>query len=269
VLLNLGSCLHDSGKYNEAIAYYKKAEEVDPHNPLIMENRALAYYSLGQVDQAIEHIRRSLILDPTNSRAQTFLGRALETNGDKEEAIRSYKRAIELDPMNADARLNASFLLDQSGAYEEAAQYARQAIEAYQQKGQKNGVALGYLDLGWYYYRMGRIDESEQASRKSLEIDPSLYGARFNLALAHLRQGRVDEARKEYLEGADSVKLASDLKTWAIDDLNAALQDHSLPGGAEILDELKARYKALRSRRGLDNLPYSPPSPHLKASSTS
>jgi tetratricopeptide (TPR) repeat protein len=251
VLLNLGASLHDAGKFEEAITYYKKAEALDPQNPLILENRARAYYALGQVDEAIKHIRRSLTLNRSNSRAEAFLGLALQTNGESEEALKSYQRAIQLDPENASVKLDMSVLLDRLGRYREGAEYARQAIEIYEKQADMSGLARVYWNLGWLYYRMGQLEESVQASRKSVEVDPSLFGARFNLGLALLQQGRVEEARKEYLQGADSVKLASHLKTSAIEDLEEALRVQPLPGGAEILKELQAKYQTMRSKRGL------------------
>ena len=62
-------------------------------------------------------------------------------------------------------------------------------------------------NLAWLYYLEGRFDESVQANRHTIEKDPTLLEARFDLALALLVSGQIDVAKAEY---AQTLALAAE-----------------------------------------------------------
>jgi tetratricopeptide (TPR) repeat protein len=62
-------------------------------------------------------------------------------------------------------------------------------------------TASNYWNLGWYYYLQGKYEESVEASRAALALNPGELGVKFNVAIALLADGRFDEAFKAYEEG--------------------------------------------------------------------
>ena len=148
------------------------------------------------------------------------------------------------------AHLDLSTLLDKAGEHEEAIKHASSALEVFRAFGNTGGIAAACWNLGWFYFHVRDFEKSAAASRNAVDINPSLFGPRFNLGLALLYQGQEQEARKEYEIGADSVSSASELKFWAIDDLTDALGSDSPPtGGKGILEMLKDRHEKLKEVR--------------------
>ena len=254
VLLNLAVALHNSGKYVEALQYYHRAEKLDPKNPIIPENRGRALYMLGKIDEAIGSLRQALNLNPDNPEAHRFLGLALESRGNREQALESYQAALTLEPENGNVHLDVAMLLEKMARYKEAVEHAHMAANLLEKQEDTEGATSAYWELGWNYYKLGDWARSVEASQRALQIKTNAFGARFNLGLALLHQDRQKDAVEEYRKGLEDVTLASDVKHWAIDDLQGALKVHPhLPGGKEILGTLQSRYESLKKTRGTPN----------------
>ena len=252
LLFNLGVALHCTDKYSEAAEYYAKAEELDRDNADIPENRGRALYSLGKMDESIACMSRALELDPERAEAHRFLGLALEANGDIEGAETSYAKAIELDRFLGDAHIDMSRLLCLRNDYAGAVQHDIEAAKVFEERRDVEGLKRAYWELGWDYYKLGDWAKSVDASRKAMKLDPTLYAARFNLALALLHDGQREEAVEEYRRGAAQVTLSSDLTEYAMKDLREALKERpDLEGAHEILRVLEERYAHLRKDHGV------------------
>ena len=110
-----------------------------------------------------------------------------------------------------------------------------------------------YANAGWYHNRLGHFQDSVEASREALRIDPKQLEARFNLALTLLQSGQPEEALEEYRKGLGGVKLASDLKYLAIEDLEQALRENpNLPQGEQVLQMLKSQHEEMLRTLGMD-----------------
>jgi tetratricopeptide (TPR) repeat protein len=250
VHFNLGLAMHDSGDSTGALRSYGRAAELAPDNPHILVVWAQALYLAGKIDQALANLRRALALKPRDSELYRLIGLALEANGDVDEAFTSYKEALGIDGQNARAHLDFSTMLDKMGKQEEAVEHATNALRAYEEAGNKTGVAAAYWNLGWFYFHLREFEKSADASKNAVTINGKLLGAQFNLGLALLYLGRQQEAREQYEVGAESISSASELKYWAIDDLMEALESPSPPsGGSEILSMLRRRHEKLKEVR--------------------
>jgi tetratricopeptide (TPR) repeat protein len=250
VHFNLGLAMHDSGDPVGALRSYGRAAELAPDNPHILVVWAQALYSAGKIDQALANLRRALVLKPRDSELYRLIGLALEANGDIDEAFTSYKEALGIDGQNARAHLDFSTMLDKIGKHEEAVEHATNALRAYEEAGNKTGVAAAYWNLGWFYFHLREYEKSAEASKNAVAINGKLLGARFNLGLALLYLGHRQEAMEQYEVGAENISSASELKYWAMDDLIEALESPSPPaGGNEILSILRRRYEKLKEVR--------------------
>jgi tetratricopeptide (TPR) repeat protein len=226
VLLNLGAALHDIGKYEEALHYYSQARTYDPANAIILENTARSLYSLGRLDEAIANVRKAIEINPKNADAYKLLGLCLESKGAREEALACYERAVDDQVPDGDLRLQLADLLDRLGRYEDSLEHALHARDIFEAAQDRGGMARAYWDVGWAYYRLKQWKHSIDASRRAVELWPDLYQARFNLALALLQDDQQQEALREYLRGAEGL-AAGEIKYWAIDDLEEALEQSS------------------------------------------
>jgi tetratricopeptide (TPR) repeat protein len=247
---NLGLAMSDSGDMDGALKSFARAAELAPDNPQILVILAEALYRAGKIEQALGNLRRALALSPHDSELYRRIGIALEAYGDIEEASKSYIEAIRLDNRNARAHLDFSSLLDKTGRHREAVSSATEALKLFEQAGNKIAMAATFWNLGWFYYHLHEFERSAEASRTAIAINPKLVGAQFNLGLALLSLGREQQAVEEYKIGAESISSASDLKYWAIDDLQEALESPSPPpGGDKILKILREKYESLKEVR--------------------
>lgn len=100
-LKNEGNGHMDSSRFEDAIASYTKAIELDPTNPKYYCNRAAALNNLGNYEDAIRDSEMALRYDPYYGKAFWRLGTSHTKLGQNwVEAVRCFKRAVELEPDN-------------------------------------------------------------------------------------------------------------------------------------------------------------------------
>src|SRR6185312_4061003 len=71
--LQIGSGYLQKGLYPQAMNELLKAQDLDPHNPLVLNNLGLAYYVRGKVKQAEEKFRAAINELPKFSDAKNNL----------------------------------------------------------------------------------------------------------------------------------------------------------------------------------------------------
>jgi tetratricopeptide (TPR) repeat protein len=136
-LNGLGVAYGDAGRYDEALAAFKRILTLDATNGLAYQNLAsvtlrLALASRGAAERAAglqaaeSYARKAIEVDPALADAFTTLGVVLSTTSRKDDAIASWKRAVELDPAQFNALYNLWFELAAAGRRDEAVAYGRQ-----------------------------------------------------------------------------------------------------------------------------------------------
>jgi tetratricopeptide (TPR) repeat protein len=114
--------------YHRAVAHYEKALDIDPENPIYLENCAKACIKADMIMQAEEHLTKLFDISPTAQVYNLFGYLALI----KREWIRAgvaFKQGLELDPDNCEIMVNlASLYLDRSD-YEQAKEWVEKALE--------------------------------------------------------------------------------------------------------------------------------------------
>ena len=78
-------------------------------------NLGLVYHSQRRFDEAIARYRRALELEPDFAEAHNNLGVSLGTQGSLDEAVFHFRRALEIDPAYEGARRNLAFALKKMG----------------------------------------------------------------------------------------------------------------------------------------------------------
>ncbi len=243
VLVNVGTLLYERRRYDEAIEYYAKAEKLDPKNAATYLNLGMAYHSMGKFEDALTNLRNASKLDPQNSETCRLIGLCLESSGNYVGALESYQEAVQHDEKNAEATLDIAQVLNELRRPAEAIPYGLKAANEFLEVNDQEGVANAYWEVGWSHYLLGAWNASIKASQEALRLSPNLFPARFNLGLALLQTNRLPEARHEYEEAINAVSTPSDIGTYAIEDLKAAMTHNpELPGAEGILDFLTTEY---------------------------
>jgi Tfp pilus assembly protein PilF len=87
----LGMAYNNWGRYDEALAAYDKAKELEPRNPNILHNRGISLRNKGECAMAINDYSRALKLKPDDKK----VARILVDRGLAYRAMRIYNKALE------------------------------------------------------------------------------------------------------------------------------------------------------------------------------
>ena len=117
---SLGALLAREGNYEEAIAQFRRALEIDPNLFLTLVNLGMALSRQGRYDKAGEEFQRTIEIDPRGSRVHRELAHLLFLDGKAEEARAELELAIDIDPRDVVARDNLGAVLFKLGKIDEA-----------------------------------------------------------------------------------------------------------------------------------------------------
>jgi TolB-like protein/Tfp pilus assembly protein PilF len=92
-----GNALLATGRFDEAIAEGKRAQELDPLSLIINADLGYDYIYARQYDKAIEQLRKTIEMDQSFYYAHRELGQAYELEGSFPEAIAEYQKASQLN----------------------------------------------------------------------------------------------------------------------------------------------------------------------------
>jgi len=157
-------------------------------------------------------------------------GRGLAYQEAHEQAIASYNQALSCEPKYANA------LRDRGEAYLSLGEYAKAAadFEAAQAAGNTSASLAG--QLAWTYHLMGRFADAVAMNQQALKTSPDELWIRYDLGLAYLALGKVDEAKEAYKVGMDTAaRTVADARSagqeppsylwWGLGDASESLDD--------------------------------------------
>jgi HEAT repeat protein len=134
-----------------------------------------------------------------------------------EGALHDLGQTAALAPEFAMGHLKRAHVLGQLGRWAEALDAARSATEL------EKDNSVYQTNVGWYAYQASHLQESIQASRNALELNPRVPDAAFNLGLALLAEGQWEEAAAAYRRGIENTKEIEEEP--AREELESALAD--------------------------------------------
>ena len=159
---------------HKAIELQKKAIELNPRLSHAHQFLGGAYISTGRYDEAIEAIKEAMRIEPNNAGTHAALARAYWIGkGMVKEAITELEHAIAINPQGGYAYLQLVFLHTIRGNYERAEAVARQAIDLQERfiSGKEGLQIVGaHSRLGYVYYRQGRYDDAIREYKRELEF---------------------------------------------------------------------------------------------------
>jgi TolB-like protein/cytochrome c-type biogenesis protein CcmH/NrfG len=190
--------------FARSIDYLRQAVAVDPGFALAWAWLALALTQaagLGYAQvkegnaEALQAARRALELEPDLVEGHLSLcWHKAMHEWDWKGAEISVRRALQLAPNNADALSAATMLSYNLGRLQESVDFGRRSVE------QDPLNPKSHTHLGRPLAALGLLSEAEQAYRKALELSPEGVAFRLLLALTLQRQGRHDEAIAEAMQ---------------------------------------------------------------------
>ena len=236
---NKGQSLMSLGRYDEAVACFKKALEIQPADehpelvaaetpevtaavPLAHHGLGLALHRKGDIEGAIAEYRIAIRLRTDDAAAHTNLGSALKAKGDIEGAIAEYRTAVRLRPDLGGAHANLAAALGDKGDLEGAIAEYHTAIRL------EPDMALAHANLATALADEGNLDGAIAEFSTALRLQPDYAHAHANLGRALQAKGDLDGAITEY---RTTIRLQPD-NASAHSNLGLALRDKGNLDGA-------------------------------------
>ncbi len=107
-------------QYTQAIANYSTALVINPRDAVAYNNRGIAYVSKGRYTLAIGNFDRAIEINPRYAKAYTNRGNVYWHRGQYDQAVSDFSRAVEIDPTRADVYFRRSLVCCAKGEYNQA-----------------------------------------------------------------------------------------------------------------------------------------------------
>jgi TolB-like protein/Tfp pilus assembly protein PilF len=136
-------------RYDEAFAYLRRAEELDPLSLRVRAGRGWLYFWSGQFDRMLQEAQTMLELEPGHGQVHYVLGHAYLAKGMYEEAIASYRREMARSGKATRLLAFTAYALGKSGQKTEALKLIAELTErARQDFVAGNLLAVAHIGVG-------------------------------------------------------------------------------------------------------------------------
>jgi tetratricopeptide (TPR) repeat protein len=190
----------NAGRFDEALADYTRAFELDPQNETACYNRGSTLYSLERFDEAVAVETEAIQLNPDDADAYNVRGKAHAILARADEALADFSNAIRLNPDLAEAYFNRGCLYqDQLQKYKEAGLDYDAALRLDPEYGD------AYVGRGDLLYTLERYEDALADYNQAIALDPQwapAYKGRSAAyaALGDTRRAHTDLARARKLD---------------------------------------------------------------------
>jgi tetratricopeptide (TPR) repeat protein len=159
--------LRDAGRHEDAFAFLAKILEVQPDQPEILYETALAAEKLGHLDVLERHLRRLIVLNPESALAYNALGYSFaDRNLRLDEAAQLIDKALSLAP-------DDPFILDSKGWLLFRQGKSDEALVALQKAYAKKPDAEIAAHIGEVLWALGRPNEALAVWRDATKAHPT------------------------------------------------------------------------------------------------
>ena len=224
-LTSLGGAFERQGKFDEAVACFRRAIEVNADDFKAHYHLGTALAKRDALDEAEACFRRALALEPDDAESLASLSWILLRQERFDEAIAGYRRTLQLNPDLVVAHLELAMALKQQDKLDEAAACTRRALEL------QPKVAEAHFLHGSVLQRQGCFDEARAAYERAIALRPD--EAAWQLSVISLcplvfdGNAQIDRYRQNLLEQLDAFarrEIKLDLPTLAASECRPAFE---------------------------------------------
>jgi len=208
-LHNLALTEEQAGRYQEAIANYRRAQQLAPYASYPSYNLGLLLQRLNRYAEAKQELEAAvdaaLVPRKIDRKAPSLwlhlaegynaLGSLSASEGLFAAARTYFEKALDEEPRNATARHNLALLESRKGG--DAGRAEQLWREVIRDEGDSNLAAASRMALAEWYGSRAKLDEAVTEYRALLALHPKFTAARRSLALILVEQGRTAEALAE------------------------------------------------------------------------
>ncbi len=199
---NRGEAYQIAGRWNEAIADYNKATELNPNDSRPYLGRANFYTQLGKFNDAVEELNKSIALnDQFSSWSYPLRAWIHSMRGELDFALADYNVLVQNAPQNSVYLAQRAFVYEEKGAWDQALNDFNQALTL------NPNISFAYLGRSLTYEGKGEKKLAQDDLDKVRQMDMKL--ADQYIAKVHdlKHYGLIEKARK-YLQYAFTINPA-------------------------------------------------------------
>jgi len=195
ITTNLGAILQKQGKFDEALAYYAKAEQLDKTNVTARINVGTLYQQKKDYKKALEAYDSVLLLYPKNTQAILYKAQTYEELGRKKDAQVLYEKVLALEPNNDEAGFHLKNLLRTTLSTNEFVEYVKKNSPTGKPADE---LYLYALDL----HKANNLDDAIAIYKEVIGMTPNNAEVYVNLAIAQSQ-------KKDYNGAISMLKIAN------------------------------------------------------------
>jgi tetratricopeptide (TPR) repeat protein len=172
----------------EAEREYKRAVELNPDHSMALLWLAYFLGEMGRWEEAIAAARRAQELDPLSIMANNAAGEVFYLKREYDRAIEEFGKNLELEPNNAGNHYFLAWPYEQKGMIEEAIAGLERAVTL------SEGVPIYVASLGHAYALAGRNSEALQILNQLQEQRTRTPPSPYHIALVYIGLGDKENA---------------------------------------------------------------------------
>jgi tetratricopeptide (TPR) repeat protein len=191
LLFNIAQVHAQIGPYEDAIAYFSQAMEMDPNYSEYYNDRGGVYLKMNRLQDAERDYLRAIELSPPYAEVWTNLGQCYRAIERMDDAVHAYSRALDLDPactLAVVGRADALFALDR-------AELARNDYDRALTMEPEQPLVLASRAI--LHYEAARLPEAVADLDAAVELAPDVAELYQNRAVALRELGRGEEAARD------------------------------------------------------------------------
>ncbi len=178
--------------YQEALTQFRQAESLTPYDPVVHNNKGVAFYHLGLIDSAIYYYQTAVRLRPDYTRAYGNLAKTYLDADQLEYALAAAAKVVQLAPATAQGHILRAEIFEKKGMGADALQAYQEALSI------EPWLTDVRNNLGVLYFRSGRLDQAIDMYQQVLARDSTFSVAYFNLGNALARKCLLEDALFNY-----------------------------------------------------------------------
>ena len=188
LLYNIGISFIQTGAYDEALTYLKKALDENPGHEPVLYDIAFCYEKVGDDTQAIDFYNKYLDIDPFSESAWYNLGIIYNRQEDFVRAIDAYDFALAIDSNYSAAIFNKANALS-------AIERFKDSVEAYHDYLRIDPDSVdAHLYLADCFFQMDDYENAELYYDKTIGMEPNCSDGWFGAGLVMLINDRAADA---------------------------------------------------------------------------
>lgn len=153
-----------SGRFEPARACFEQCQALTPGRPSVLGNLGVCLFELRRWDEAIVALRRATTADPSLAEAWACLGLAHRAQGQWPAAAAALKRALALTPRQAPLWLTQGQVFLRLGAVDDALSAFERAVR------EDPGHAPAWSERGSLLRELRRFEEAARCFEKALAV---------------------------------------------------------------------------------------------------